>query len=220
MGVAQRKRHDPRREATRAALIEAAETMFAEAGVEGVSTRQIAAAIGSSNNNVISYHFGSKEDLIEAIYRHRLPQIDARRHKLLQEADAAGRGHDLAPLMRALWLPLFEQTNEAGQHSYACFLASLGRLGMSDTRYLVSPDFPETTRVADRIAMLLPGEVASQFDIRMRAVASMIFTTLQLIDREALGNSAEAERMFGDAIAMATAAIAAPASSDPALARN
>ena len=64
MAGASRRRIDPRREATRVALIEAAESLIAEAGVEGTSTRQIGAAIGSHNTNVVAYHFGSKEALL------------------------------------------------------------------------------------------------------------------------------------------------------------
>ena len=85
-----KKRPDPRGEATRIALIEAAESLFADSGVEGVSTRQIGAAIGSSNTNVVAYHFGGKEALIREVYRHRLPQIDRRRGELLKEAERAG----------------------------------------------------------------------------------------------------------------------------------
>ena len=59
------RRRDPRREATARALIEAAESLFGQAGVDGVSTRQIGAAIGSANTNVVAYHFGAKDALIE-----------------------------------------------------------------------------------------------------------------------------------------------------------
>jgi AcrR family transcriptional regulator len=85
--VGKRTRLDPRREATQTALIEAAEMMFAGAGVDGISTRQIGAAIGSLNTNVVAYHFGSKHALIDAIFRHRLSAIDRRRAALLIEAD-------------------------------------------------------------------------------------------------------------------------------------
>lgn len=208
--VEARKRHDPRREATRIALIEAAESLFAEAGVEAVSTRQIGAAIGSLNTNVVAYHFGSKEALIEAVYRHRLPDIDRRRRELLDEAEAAGHAGDLYVLMRAFALPLFEQADAEGRHSFARFLGGVERAGLIATRGLVSADFPETDRLVTRMAALLPPEVAPFVHDRLRIVVSLIQSSLQLIDRQARTRPAEAQRLFNDAVAMAAAAICAP----------
>lgn len=52
--------------ATRQALINAAGTLFAEWGVEAVTTRDIASA-AHENTGSIHYHFGSKEELLDAV---------------------------------------------------------------------------------------------------------------------------------------------------------
>jgi AcrR family transcriptional regulator len=205
-----RKRHDPRRDATRIALIEAAESLFAEAGVEGVSTRQIGAAIGSSNTNVVAYHFGSKEALIEAVYRHRLPDMDRRRRELLDEADAAGTSGELSQLVRAFALPFYEQVDARGRHSFARFIAGLERSGMIASRALLVPDFPETERLVNRMGDLLPAETAQAVQHRLRLAVGLIITALQVIDREKKPGSAEAQSLFDNAVVMAAAAIAAP----------
>lgn len=210
MGEGARKRHDPRRDATRVALIEAAESLFAEAGVEGVSTRQIGAAIGSANTNVVAYHFGSKEALLEAVCRHRLPDIDRRRRVLLDEADAAGTSDDLTPLVRIFALPLYEQVDAAGRHSFARFLAGLERSGMIAARGLLVPDFPETERLIDRMAGLLPPQAVETVRPRLRLAVGLIVAALQIIDSEVGPGSAEAQALFDNAVAMAAAAIAAP----------
>jgi len=199
-----------RGEATRAALIEAAESLIAEHGVEGASTRQIGAAAGSSNTNVVAYHFGGKEELIRAVYRHRLPDIDRRRGELLDEADAAGMGKKLIVLVRAFSLPLFEQTDEMGRHSYARFIAALERSGMIATRGEVSSEFPETNRLEKRIGSLLPDVTVPLFGVRMRLVASLISAALLQIDREAKDDEALASKLFENAIQMAANALAAP----------
>jgi AcrR family transcriptional regulator len=209
MAVASRKRIDPRREATRLALIEAAESLIAEAGVEGTSTRQIGAAIGSHNTNVVAYHFGSKEALIEEIYRYRLPEIDQRRGELLRQADAAGRGEDLVELVRVFALPWFEQTDSKGQHSFAGFLSGIERSGMISSRGRLTEDFPATDRVNGRMASLLPAAARNLFHFRLRTMTAMILATLQLIDREAQDDPATARRLFDTSIAMAAAATAA-----------
>ncbi len=49
-----RTRNDPRRAATRAAITETAETLFAEHGIDGVSLRQIGTAVGSANTSGVA----------------------------------------------------------------------------------------------------------------------------------------------------------------------
>lgn len=210
MPAEKRTRRDPRRETTRIALIEAAESLFAEGGVEGVSTRQIGAAIGSSNTNVVAYHFGSKEALIDAVYLHRLPAIDARRGELLDEADAKGGATDVAALVRIFFQPLYEQTDSAGRHSYARFLSAIERSGMIGTRARVSGDFPETDRARSRLFAALPKEIAPLLNVRLRLIAGLMSNTLLLIDREAADDSALAKSLFDNAVAMAAAAMRAP----------
>lgn len=220
MKAQRRTRRDPRRGATRTALIEAAESLFAEAGVEGVSTRQIGAAIGSSNTNVVAYHFGGKEALIREIYRHRLPAIDRRRRELLDAADARGEGQDIAVLLRVFFQPLFEQTDAEGRHSYARFIAALERGGMIATRAEVRSEFPESDLIADRIQALLPDAIAPFYHVRTRLIAGLISSTLLLIDREGARDAAHAALHFDNAIAMAAAAMLAPVPDDPADSSN
>ncbi|WP_052223544.1 TetR/AcrR family transcriptional regulator [Novosphingobium malaysiense] len=209
MSSKQRSRRDPRREATRSALIEAAESLFAEAGVDGVSTRQIGAAIGSLNTNVVAYHFGDKESLIEAVYRHRLPEIDRRRGQLLDEADLAGTCMDLTLLVRILAQPFLEQVDARGQHTYARFVAGLERSGLSTLRGKFTDDFPATERLIQRIAAFLPDGGLTLLHTRLRLVTALLSSSLLMIDREA-ANPGEGERLFDDAVAMAATALAAP----------
>jgi len=59
---------------TRLALIRAAEKLFAQRGVDAVSLREVSSAAGQANNSAVSYHFGSREGLIDAILeRHSTP---------------------------------------------------------------------------------------------------------------------------------------------------
>jgi AcrR family transcriptional regulator len=210
MSANERKRHDPRRDATRTALIEAAESLIATAGVDGVSTRQIGAAIGSLNTNVVAYHFGSKEALIEAIYRHRLPGIDQRRGELLDAALHNGTAGDLIALMRVFALPLFEQTDSNGCHSFARFLAGVERAGMIATRGALRSEFPETDRLVAHMLALLPATNIAAIQGRLRIVVSMIQRALQLIDQDYGNRPDEAQATFEDTVTMAAAAVGAP----------
>jgi AcrR family transcriptional regulator len=208
MAQVPKRRPDPRGEATRIALIEAAESLFAESGVEGVSTRQIGAAIGSSNTNVVAYHFGSKQALIREVYRHRLPQIDRRRGELLAEAAHAGVADEMRALVRVFYLPLFEQTDGEGRHSYAGFLSALERSGLIMTRVEINAEFPETEGLFLRLRDCLPEGVRALFSPRLRLVTMLVTTALNQIDQEADLHDPAAR--FEDAIVMAAAALAAP----------
>jgi len=69
-------------------LVVTAERLFAVHGIDGVSLRQIAAEAGSGNNSAVRYHFGSKTELITAIFGHRLTQLARERQLLAACCDA------------------------------------------------------------------------------------------------------------------------------------
>jgi AcrR family transcriptional regulator len=108
-------------------VIDAAEKLVAKGGVEGVSLRQIRIAVGSENTNVVSYHFGSKDGLIQAIVMDRHPILESRRSQLLMNARKNGLTNDLGVLLHAVWYPYYELKNLEGRHTYAAFLANIAK---------------------------------------------------------------------------------------------
>lgn len=103
-------------------LVAAAERLFALRGIDGVSLRQIAADAGSANNSAVHYHFGSKEALIEAIFRHRLPQLINDRRLLTARCDRT----DLRSRLEAQFLPLLTMA-DAPDNYYVSFVEQLQR---------------------------------------------------------------------------------------------
>lgn len=205
-----RQRNDPRRDATRDALIDAAERLIAEVGLESTSTRQIAAAIGALNTNVVAYHFGSKDALVQAVLHRRLPELDRRRGELLAALDARGGTPTVLELMTVFALPLFEQTGANGQHSFARFLGGLERSGKASVRGFVVKDYPESERVTHLLVSRLSPETRGEGRRRLRMVLSMLTTAMQIIYHDAAPED-ESRRMFENAIVMAAAAFGAPA---------
>lgn len=94
------------RETTRRQLILAAEKLFAEAGIDGVSLRQINVAAGQKNSSAAHYHFGSKSALILSIYQHRMESVNRRRIAQLQQVKADGREQDVRALVEAIVQPI------------------------------------------------------------------------------------------------------------------
>ena len=65
-------------------IIETAEELFADRGYDGTSVRDIADVAGI-NVAMISYYFGSKEKLMEALFEHRIGSIQMRVESLLKD---------------------------------------------------------------------------------------------------------------------------------------
>lgn len=70
--------------ATREAILNAAEELFAEVGYAAATLRMLA-GITETNIASISYHFGSKEALLRAIYERRMTAVNNERLRLLRE---------------------------------------------------------------------------------------------------------------------------------------
>jgi AcrR family transcriptional regulator len=116
-------KRDEQVSATREALLAAAERLFAENGVHAVANRQISEAAGQGNNAAVSYHFGTKADLIRAIVRCHTEQIERTRARMVAEA---GGSSDLRDWVACLVRPVTEHLETLGSPSwYARFVAQV-----------------------------------------------------------------------------------------------
>lgn len=110
------------RASTQERLLLTAERLFAVHGVDAVSLRQISVAAGQRNNSAAQYHFGTKDDLIRAIFAYRLATINERRQAMVDALEAEARGAELRALTEAMVRPLAEQIGSGGSF-YVRFLA-------------------------------------------------------------------------------------------------
>jgi AcrR family transcriptional regulator len=99
---------------TRTRLLQVAERLWAERGVNGVSLREIGAAAGQRNTGAARYHFGSKEGLVNAVFEHRMVPVNIQREAMLAELE----DDDLRGLAEAFLYPLSEQLGEPGSPSW------------------------------------------------------------------------------------------------------
>src|SRR4029078_8690246 len=67
-------------------IMEAAERLFADKGFGGTSVRDIAESAGV-NLAMISYYFGSKEKLMEAMFRYRGQHLTLQLQNILQNKE-------------------------------------------------------------------------------------------------------------------------------------
>jgi len=110
---------------TRTRILDAAEELFMLHGFEGTSMRQLTAKAGV-NLAAVNYHFGSKDALIEAVFRRRLDPMNAARIAALDALESGTR--PLAPeaIIRAFIgesLRMVEDAKGGGRN----FIRLLGR---------------------------------------------------------------------------------------------
>jgi AcrR family transcriptional regulator len=81
---------------TRERILDAGERLFMAHGYEGTSMRLITSE-ASVNLAAVNYHFGSKESLIQEVFRRRLDWLNDERLRVLIEMEAAAAGKPLKP---------------------------------------------------------------------------------------------------------------------------
>jgi AcrR family transcriptional regulator len=144
-----------RSDATREQILLAAERLFAEHGLYAVSNRQVSEAAGQGNNFAVGYHFGTKTDLIRAIFRRHDDRIDELRTALV----AATAGSDsVRDWVACLVRPVTEHLAELGSPSW------YGRFGAQVTtdpalRALTTDEAlsrPSIQRILDGLGRCLP----------------------------------------------------------------
>jgi AcrR family transcriptional regulator len=181
--VAGRRRSDGR--ITAEQVLEAAERLFAERGIEAVSLREVGKAASSRNTGVAHYHFGGKEGLVRAIVARRAPALNGRRLEMLQQAGTPALPADL---VRMLVIPLAEETERGGY--YVGFLA---RLAAERFRYPWLAELDESSassfrKVVGLLAEALPGLDRRRFRHRLEMLTSLVIGSLAArVQAEALG---------------------------------
>lgn len=104
-------------------MVSVAERLFANGGINGVSLREIATAAGQRNHFAVQYHFGTRENLVQAIFDQRMAEMEPIREAMLARAREDGRLEDTRTLAEIVYLPQLELRDEDGRHSYAGFLS-------------------------------------------------------------------------------------------------
>ncbi len=104
------------RQHTRDALLDAAEVLFSELGVDGASLRAITARAGA-NLAAVSYHFGNKEGLVRAVFNRRLRPINEERLRRLTalEDAASPEAPDPEGVLRAFLEPVVRFGQESSE---------------------------------------------------------------------------------------------------------
>lgn len=112
---------------TKERILDAAEALFMMHGYEATSLRAITASAGV-NLAAVNYHFGSKEELFQAVLTRRLDPMNQRRLDLLAALERGAHPQPVAcdRILGALFIPALELARDR-ERGGTNFLRLLGR---------------------------------------------------------------------------------------------
>lgn len=127
---------------TREHLLDAAEQLIGDQGVDRASIRSIT-ELAEANIAAVSYHFGSKNGLVREVFERRLRPINQQRLEMLESCLAESGPPDLESIVRAFVVPPFrvlqgEQASNFGR----CLVRVLSDPG-PETRDMMMEVFAE-----------------------------------------------------------------------------
>ncbi|GAA1868568.1 TetR family transcriptional regulator [Actinomadura bangladeshensis] len=194
--------------ATRRALIRAGAHHFAAHGIDAARTRDIVADAGQGNDSAITYHFGSRAGLLDAVLRAGITRMEPARETALPGL----RPHDLPAIVAAIVTPTADELRTRQGRDFLRITAQLaGRAGIRD-RHL--PTLLHGTALQRQLELLhtacratLPEPLALE-----RISLHIAYLTAALADRATRTDSPLDHTAFTtDLTAQLTAALQAPA---------
>ena len=142
-------------EATRTAILDAAEELFAQSGFDGVPVRKIAIA-ANVGLSLVTYHFASKEMLFEQVIARRSEVLNEMRRERLGKFLKDKKG-DLRYVVDSYTKPFFTRISEADRNwkNYGELIAQVAQ----SQRYskLITHQYDKTARLfVDSLMILYP----------------------------------------------------------------
>lgn len=177
---------------TRKRIIDTAEALFAERGVESTSLLEIAKAAGQKNRSAMQYHFTNKEGLLDAVLDKHARHISHTRALMLDELEQGG-DYSFYQLVEALVLPMASQLdNEDGGRDFLKIHSQLMTAeAYSELRRRRDGNDGETQRLIDMAGRFMntedPDNVSARFVLAgcllIHGLAAYLAHTTSHIDR-------------------------------------
>jgi AcrR family transcriptional regulator len=166
---------DEAQAATKAAVFNAAERLFALHGFQNVSVRDITAEAGV-NLASVNYHFGSKDALLFEIFRRRTSELNRERARMLHEAAAR---HDGKPpvrdILEAYFAPPLRWASPDNDRRISVqFIIRARSEGTADMREVLRNDVSHLERFANALMTARPDLPKEDLYWRLHFVLGMV----------------------------------------------
>lgn len=190
-------------------MLDVAERLIAERGLDAVSLRAVAQEAGQRNNSAAQYHFGSRDGLLRAIIETRSAAVEERRALQVAALQESSRPPTIRALADLFVLPLAASLGPEP----TWYLRFLSRLvdagGMANAPALVRPD---GLRYLQReLRGLLPGLSSPTFARRLQWLAEISLRVLADLERDGgADGSPQTQDVVEDLLTMIEALMLAP----------
>ena len=176
---------------TRSRILDAGERLFMEHGFDGTSMRMITSQAGV-NLAAVNYHFGTKELLIQEVFRRRLTHLNQSRLATLDQLEAEAAGAPIKPsrIVDAFFGTALRMAAdvEGGGHTFMCLLGRTYTEPNEFVRQFLAEEYAECVeRFLAALYRALPevdrNEILWRFHFMMGAMSYAIAGTdaLQLV---------------------------------------
>jgi AcrR family transcriptional regulator len=176
---------------TRSRILDAGERLFMEHGFDGTSMRMITSQAGV-NLAAVNYHFGTKELLIQEVFRRRLTHLNQSRLAALDQLEVEAAGAPIKPsrIVDAFFGTALRMAAdvEGGGHTFMCLLGRTYTEPNEFVRQFLAEEYAECVeRFLAALYRALPevdrNEILWRFHFMMGAMSYAIAGTdaLQLV---------------------------------------
>ncbi len=172
---------------TRDRVLDVAERLFAERGLDAVSIRDITGAAGV-NLGAINYHFGTKEKLVAAVLERRIVPTSEQRHKALAALEKAAESGlpSLEAVLEAMFRPEVERAMDPkrGGSTFGKLMARCFMDPNPAVEKVIHEHFEPVARRFDALLVrVMPGLKTDDVFWHMHLLIGALHQSLLLLDR-------------------------------------
>lgn len=191
-------------------LINAADALFAEDGIEGVSQRRILTEAGQRNQSAIQYHFGSRQGLIRAVLERRVMRVNERRRRMVEAISESGKAPTLHAVVEAMVRPFTAQLLDGpdGRQYFRMFAEIMHDPTLSLSEIVRDKNDGIQTLVG-WLGEIMADMPAPVLKARLYAITWMLVGTLSEWDRDNL-RAERVEQLTLDLVSMVVGMLQAP----------
>jgi AcrR family transcriptional regulator len=137
-------------------ILDAAEVDFSHRGYAGTTLREVAVSCGVTQA-LITYYFGTKQQLFEEVFLRRATKISADRVELLEQLEARGKDVDLEEIVRAFLKPIIALRSTVSGRAFIRLQARLHTEPPEVSYKLRGMAYSESTQAyVDALRVVLP----------------------------------------------------------------
>lgn len=161
---------------TRRQIVDAAEALFAEHGVDNVTLLDIARASGQKNRNAPQYHFGDKAGLINAVLDKHSDLISLRRRQMMAALVQNGPP-TLKALVEVYVLPVARHVADSENNlTYLLIICQLMTSGAYAPLYADRADrYPELQQLRKLLTRTMTASGRAQREAKTLLIQTMVF---------------------------------------------